>query len=186
MRWYALLLFVIGCSEESLTRPGCVPRAHFENQTHYNIEARVLQNGLAVDATDASIPAIEEIVFQVEQCLAPYVRTGIPEGSAGWCPSAYLGLERRCLTIAVRPSILSCDGHSQLLPDLADPRSCLAKGVTPTADCLCHWREGIQDEQTAVCTPDLSVLKDPIVRIATGCAYPWNVPALTECMRATP
>ena len=181
-RWALLLL--AACAPPASRRPGCHAWGTLPEQTSYVVSPTVQPDGLSVEAPDPA--QVGAVVDAVERCLAPYIGARIPDGDAGWCPAFYPGVVRTCLTVAVRPSVPSCDGHTQLLPDLADPRSCLAKGVTPTAACPCRWRSGVQDQQTAITTPNLATLPDALVKIVTGCPYPWAVPALVPCMRSAP
>ena len=70
----------------------------------------------------------------------------------------------------------------QMLPAPAPEAYCEAKGLN--GPCQCHWRAGIQANHYIVVTPNLYLLKDPIIRMTTGAAVAWT-PSLAPCAKPT-
>ena len=73
--------------------------------------------------------------------------------------------------------------RQQLLHDASSDAGDCGKGENGQG--ACYWRAGVQDHVVIVTTPSMYLYKDPLVRIITGCAFPWSSPRLTACMRPT-
>lgn len=126
---------------------------------------RVSPSGVAVDEEGGPVDLLmlDRKVNEVEICLeraidrsAFYVK--VP---AGWG--------------------LSCDGTDEVLPLLAPPAGCRAKGLEPDDACPCRWRALVQCPNVIVTTPNLHLFKDALVRWTVGCTNPWIDPALATC-----
>lgn len=152
----------------------------------------VSAKGVKIDPSSNRVnPAtVDRLVDAVETCLTknfgnpPVIPPDVQQASQ--CPSATftLPINRACLTIKIPDDwSLNCDGTQQVLSWVtADGGAgCRAKGLSPTAECPCRWRAGVQDSHTLVATPSLYLAPDWVIRIFTGCQNPWASPELAEC-----
>lgn len=103
---------------------------------------------------------------------------------AAWCVREHfrLPISPRCLTVTVPEDwFVSEVSGEQVLPSPAAEELCAAKGLNGTG---CWWRAGVQYHDnglpTLVTTPNLKLLRDPLIRIVTGCNNPW-VGKLGQC-----
>jgi len=164
----------------------------YQDQTEYSVEPTLeTPTGIPVDPSGQRVEpeVVDGIVDDVERCLResfgepPSLPPDVVRD--GQCISTTFTLpypRAECLTIKIPNDwVPSCDGSQQLLPWSAPDAGCLQKGLTPTKECPCRWRAGIQDRRTAVTTPNLYNLRDPLIRIMTGCNSPWTSPALAKC-----
>jgi len=193
-KWIALCAVagVMGCVapvEE------CPVRWRYADQFGYAVQPTLeTPSGISVDPSGQAVDlaVVEGIVDDVESCLQKEFGDPprIPDDvrAAANCYSSTFPApypRAQCLTIKIPNDwVLSCDKSQQVLPWEAPEAGCLAKGLTPTKVCPCRWRAGIQDNDTAVTTPNLYNLRDPLIRIITGCNSPWSHPRLAKC--ATP
>ncbi len=146
--------------------------------------------GVSVDSSGLAID-LEEIdrrIDNAEECLTlafgipPVIPADVRAASACDADTFPLPLLRQDLRVKVASDwIPSCDGTEELLPAPSPDSGCEAKGLVPTDLCPCHWRAGIQNNAFIVITPDLYLLKDPAVRMATGCNDVWSAP-LAACV----
>jgi hypothetical protein len=143
---------------------------------------------------------IDRLTAEVETCLLKAFpdttilstvgqRDAETEGPAcGLSHKFTLPITRSCLTVKV-----AADWHmsesvwngskQQLLHDISsDAGDCGKSELGPGA---CYWRAGVQSHVVIVTTPSFYVFKDPLVRIVTGCAYPWSSARLSTCMTPT-
>lgn len=164
------------------------PYWFFEDQTYYDVSpSKVSQLGIPIDDSGwgTNPNDVDEIVVRVLDCLAGKIPGGhIPSRmmQSSQCIVNHVDIYKNvaCLTVKIAPTyIMSCDGEWQLLPDPAPERLCYDKGLLPDTNCPCRWRVGLQDQTTAVVTPDLRMLPDGMVRALTGCSNPWT--DLAEC-----
>lgn len=182
-----LFLFSFGCNND------CPDTYHFKDQTSYEVNPEfTTKNGIAVDPTGQNISPdlIDGLTDEVENCLIeafgfpPVIPEEVMRDSMCVGETFDLPIHRECLTVKIPDDwLLSCDGSQQLLPNIAPRELCEAKGLTPTPECPCRWRAGIQDNQTIVVTPSLYLYKDPLIRIVTGCNNPWGHPILSHCAK---
>ena len=131
--------------------------------------------GIRVDRSGQTAPTLEqidELTDAVEACLrAAPITCGRPDPV----------INRGCFSVKVPNDwAMSCAGDWQVLRDRAPEIGCLAKGETPSPECPCRWRAGIQ-ETAFVVTPSLLLYPDVLIRAATGCPNPWAVPELAKC-----
>lgn len=96
-----------------------------------------------------------------------------------------LPIARGCLNVKVAPdAMISADGTQEVLPATGPAAICISKGLCPAGatdlECPCHVRAGIQDNAVIVVTPSAYLLKDPLIRMVTGCNNPW-IGALAKC-----
>jgi hypothetical protein len=189
----ALLICFTACSAEADT---CPVTWNYADQFRYDVEPTLsTPSGIAVDPSGQRVEPeeIDRLFKEVETCLEE--QFGSPPALPpdvirdGECFSDTFPLpypRERCLTIKIPNDwVPNCDGTQQVLPWKAPDEGCLAKGLTPTEKCPCRWRSGIQDLRTAVTTPNLLNLKDPLIRIITGCNRPWSSPALAKCAHSS-
>jgi hypothetical protein len=156
---------------------------------YYTNFTELTEKGVRVDREGVvgapTLNQIDQAIDEVEACLTRnfpggYMGEEIRLRTTGAYDSFTLPLKRKCLRVKVAADTVEVDG-CELLPWPAPTALCEAKGLTPTEDRPCRWRAGIQDRQTAVTTPNLYLLKDPIVRIVTGSSAIWSEPLLAEC-----
>lgn len=188
------IILVCGCAMEVADE--CPLPWRYRDQFGYQVHPTLeTPSGIHVDPSGRKVDpvTIDRLVDEVEQCLKdtfgdPPV---IPEDVMrdGMCAKNTFPLpypREQCLTIKIPNDwVPNCDGSEQVLPWAAPDVGCLQKGLTPTKKCPCRWRAGIQDQYTAVSTPNLFNLKDPLVRILTGCNSPWTSPVLAKCAHST-
>lgn len=143
---------------------------------------RVDTSGEAVDLAD-----LDRRVDFVESCLAgkfgspPALPPSVVSGSQCDSTTFPLPLLRRDLQVKVAANwVWSCDHTQELIPVPSPDSGCVAKGLTPTPECPCYWRVGIQGNQVIVVTPDLHMLQDSVTRMATGCNDVW-MEGLSAC-----
>lgn len=133
---------------------------------------------------------IDRLTDEVEACLQKnYGTAPLPQAtaSAAYCVAQTkpVVIDRSSFVVKVVNDWLpSCDKSQQLLPNLVNPTSCLAKGLTPIADCPCRWRAGIKCSNILIVTPSFYLYKDVLIRFSATCMDPWNDPVLSVC--ATP
>ena len=188
----SLLLYSCATCEDGCDKY-CVnywPQTDYE--TTFN---EITEKGVRVDRIGVEDPpALEEIdriVDEVEESLIKNFPSGYMDDEQhrnSYCMARQpfpLPVDRKCIRIKIASdTLLSYDGTEQVLPWEAHPSLCEAKGLVVSAEYPCYWRAGIQDRQTAVATQSLHMLRDPLVRIITGCSAVWFNPLLAEC--ATP
>jgi hypothetical protein len=179
--------------------PGVSPYSqhHYQNQFpdqyHYVFRAdQVTPSGIAVDTSGVAVDlaALDRQTDEVEACLAeafgPVPRLPPALVADAHCDGAAfpLPLLRGDLAVKVAANwVPSCVSPTQqLLPVPGQDWICEAKGQTPTPECPCRLRAGIQDNEIIVVTPDQYLYKDPLIRLVTGCNNPW-VGALAVCAR---
>ncbi len=151
----------------------------------------VTLEGIKIDPSSNTVSgeAVDCMVDKIEQCLLrkfgnpPRIPPEVMKDA--YCVDATFAfpIPRACVTVKVVDDWrLNCDGTQQLLKwRPPDDSGCLAKGLTPTPDCPCSWRGGVQDEHTVVVTPSFYLFPDWFIRVYTGCLDPWGSPALAEC-----
>lgn len=171
-------------------------------QTTYSVAATlVTPKGVHYDPSGLAInPAlVDRLVDEVETCLAKAYPDGWVNTLAGQaqhddgaaCGGSHhftLPIARGCLTVKVAADWhLSEDvfagSKQQLLHDIASEAGDCGKGEGGPG--ACFWRAGVQDKVTIVTTPSFYVFKDPVVRVVTGCAFPWSSAKLSACMVPT-
>jgi hypothetical protein len=176
-------LFLVACGD-SLPCGGI----HSEDQgLHYTVNPTLVSpEGIHIDAPAGfNIASIDRAVDEVDACLAARPPMTEAERGLAWCPVTpqVVPIPRGCLTVKVAPWIPSCDGTMQLLDEPAPVEACVGKVFPP--QCVlrtCHYRAGLQGE-VVITTPNLALIKDPLVRLATGCYFPWNSATLGHCMQ---
>ena len=151
----------------------------------------ILPNGIRVDTTgqeidlkklatltDRIISCVQDFFFKQNFQITPDQKRGM-QCAYNDVPLVPIP---ECLVIKI-PSdfLIGADGRTQLLPTLAPPELCQAKGLFPTEDFPCRWRAGIQDRLTIVTTPDLADFSEHLIRILTGCNNIWTSQELSVC-----
>ncbi len=172
----------------------CKPVYWYWSQFAYDVSpSMTTPKGIKVDPSGQHInPArIDRLTDETERCLIEtfgnppklppdVVRDGKCQGDTFALPP-----RRQCITVKVPNDWhLNCDKTEQVLPQDAPVGGCEEKGEHPSEVCHCHYRAGLQNDQTIVTTPNMLVYKDPLIRIITGCGDPWHSPPLAKC--ATP
>lgn len=188
LKWVIILATCIACEE-------CPVLYWYEDQTGYNVNAEELtKSGISVDRSgvDVSLAEIDRLVDEVEECLAKKWPGGKMSDEERWGARCHnrgfnLPISRECLTVKIAPDCtLNHDGTQELMPWLA-PGSCEGKYDTdeegPSEEWPCKWRAGIQDNHTIATGTSLYLLKDVLIRIATGCVGVREYPPLAECAR---
>jgi hypothetical protein len=148
--------------------------------------------GVMVDPAGLKISAalVDRLVDEVESCLKDNFPNGelpqdVTDKIGSKSASFNLPIDRSEFKVRVAADwLLSCDGKQQVLPILADPKGCVAKGFTPTAECPCRWRAGINCPNTIVTTPNFFLFKDALLRFILDSSNPWGHPTIARC--ATP
>jgi len=155
---------------------------NFANQFNYKINAKqITPEGIQVDTSGQHIDLnkIDKIFDDTERCLKeqfgkpPVISSELAQSAQCLNKTFDLPIHRRCITIKI-PSdwVMGCNGQ-ELLPALAPENLCEAKGLKSDTNCPCRWRAGIEHNFTIVVTPDLYLLKDPLIRMVTSCNNPW-------------
>lgn len=191
MKWsieFLATFLSVGLSACSDSKP-CI-NYNYQSQFNYQINATLITpKGIQVDPTGQtiSLKLIDQKFDEVEKCLTDTFGNPahIPSDLAlkAQCENSTfdLPIHRSCITVKIPNDWLwNCDGTEQLLPALAPQSLCNAKGLSKDPNCPCRWRAGIQDDFVIVATPDLYLIKDPLIRIATGCNNPW-IDELAKC-----
>lgn len=132
--------------------------------------------GYAVDfiALDARIAKIEACIRQV---AAESLALPAEEKKSWQClreADPNQELMRDCLVIKVVAPTLSKCSDWQFIGVAAPDELCLAKGVTPTAECPCMWRTAIQDDNVVITPPAMYLWE--VGRIMTSCNNIWYSP----------
>lgn len=148
-------------------------------------------SGIGVDASRAKIVDLAKLdarVDAIEACLRPLLRqyahiTDEQRIAWGCWPENYADepIKRGCFTVTLVDPVQGCLGFD-LLPDRAPDASCTSKGLTPTDECPCRFREVIQGSASIITTSTRMPLWD-LVSIVTGCAGSgvWTSP-FAACM----
>lgn len=133
---------------------------------HYDVRPTdITAKGIMFDPSGMPIaPAlIDRLTDEVEACLS-------------------ISIIRTSFVVKVANDwIINCDGTQQLLPVLAGSAGCIAKGLTPSEQCPCRWRAGIECPNAIVTTPSFYLYKDALTRFVTGNMDPWASPELAVC-----
>lgn len=181
------LVFLIGCLDS-----GICYQNYYQSQFNYKIKAdQVTESGIKIDidVEDFDSDRIDQLVNETEACLQTTFPDGILSDDVvhdAQCQNRSFNpvISRECFKVKVPDDwVFSCDGSTQLLPQVAPQRLCGDKGLEADPNCPCRWRAGIQDNTVIVTTPNLKLFKDPLVRIVTGCNNPWYSKPLADCMR---
>lgn len=177
-------------------RNRCKAKYTFADDTDYvvNNDTFTSQN-IEVDRSGMNInlAMVDRLTNEVEKCLTetfgnPAV---LPEevSKTAWCrgnTTFDLPLHRECLTVKVANdwflSQYEYGGSKHQQLPYTNGAECTYKGL-PSGPC--YFRVGIQDDNTIVVPPSFYLYKDALVRIATGCSYPWFHPSLAKCMEPT-
>ena len=171
-------------------------------QTNYAVSATMLTpKGIHYDPSGLPINGalIDRLTDEVETCLMAAYPTGLIDSTTGHpdavdgpaCGPSHsftLPISRGCLTVKIAAdwhlsTEVFAGSKQQLLHDIANDAGDCGKGETGSG--ACFWRAGVQDHVVIVTTPSMWVFKDPLVRIITGCSFPWSSPKLTACMTPT-
>lgn len=187
-----------GCGSErgpcDTAAPSQIPSDYF----HVGATSTTLE-GVRVDVSghDDLMPELGEqidlTIRDVYQCLED---GGLLDGpvpvedlQGAWCYDESFEFRQRtscvdCLAVKVpKKWETSCiDAGIQLLPIDAPDWYCLQKGLTPTNECPCRWRAGIQDGNVLITTPDLGMFRHELMRYITGCQLPSASPVLSRCL----
>lgn len=163
MRWIVIIaLLLAGC-------PYGYGGRLFASVTAYKIREstswpRTAKGVRVANSTPAQRAEVDKRIDELEACLGKPIKRD-------WL-SIY---------IATDSTVSPCTGQ-QLLPYPAPDRLCIAKGVTPTAECPCRWRSAIQDGYYVIVTPDLRMLKQEVARLVLSINNPWRVPPVARCL----
>jgi len=148
--------------------------------------------GIKVDLSgqNVSLELIDRVVDSVEQCMNDIFPDKLPPSITGsgscndWSQESIGNykhyIDRGCITIKIPNTwLLSNDGTQMVLDRDADEYLCAQKPNYIKGQ-GCHWRAGLQENNTIVALPDLYMLPDPIVRYMTSCYNAW-VGDLAKC-----
>jgi hypothetical protein len=147
--------------------------------------------GIEVDPTTTRVNPlrIDRLVDEVEACLAPFGGTLAPEVvQAAACSSPAFGpVPRSSMTVVViddwfLSSVEFAGSKHQMIPGWVVADGCTEKGMVPGP---CYRRVGIIENTTIVTPPALYLFKEAVLKITTGCHFPWSSPALAACMTPT-
>ena len=170
----------------SCSRPECGEYFHFySSMANYSVDPERTNDGIEYDGP-AHPSLIDQAFKEVEECLSDTLPLGeIPEDlrRVADCTVSvfHLPIRRECISVKIPDDwFWNQDKTEQLLPIPAPEELCQAKNLSGEG---CYWRAGIQDNTIILTTPNLKLLKDPLIRIITGCNNPWADPRLSECVR---
>jgi|WetSurMetagenome_2_1015567.scaffolds.fasta_scaffold10023_10 hypothetical protein len=83
----------------------------------------------------------------------------------------------------------NCDHSGELLNTLAPSSGGCGKGLTPTKECPCRWRDGVRGPNILITPPSLYLLPRAIAVWAKGSDYfirqnynPWDDPEVAPCL----
>lgn len=165
---------------------------YLPEQTDYSVDATELTpKNIAIDPSGQNISGslVDRLTDETEACLIknfgnpPILSEETQTDAICYGSSFILPIRRECLTVKVSNDwFLSTDGTQQLLPYIGGYGDC-GKGLP--GDGPCYWRAGVQNNLTIATTPSFYLYKDPLVKITTGCTYPWFDAKLAECMEPT-
>jgi hypothetical protein len=185
-----LIIFLLGCPPP-VPKCGPLPVQQFPSSMYdsrmsvqpYSVNpTQTTPKGIKIDAGGPlNLARVDRLFDEVEACLAQ-ITLDADTMRLGQCSQATfpLPINRACLTVKIeRGYLLSRDGSNQVLPIYAGT-GCASKGEGPH----CFWRAIVQDGLVLVTPPSMYLLKDVIIRVATGCLNPWAPPKLATC--ATP
>ena len=177
----------------SITLTGCYQTdcweyksRRFLSQCGYAVNTTdITPEGISVDTTNqqTSLDLIDSLFLETEECLMKNFNGIIPEEVriAADCPllNFPLPIIRSCISVKIPDDWMWNTDNTQQLLNLSAPEElCKVKGLSGEG---CKWRAAIQNDTTIVITPDFYLLKDPLIRIVTGCNNPWAHPLLAEC-----
>jgi len=174
--------------------PSQIPREHYKVARSHTTGLGVAVDLSGHDELWPEIGAqIDSEIVELYQCLREQGlmgrRIAPSEVPGAWCYNDPIVIRdemscRGCLEIKVpRKWESSCiDASIQLLPVSAPDWHCIAKGLTPTPECPCRWRAGIQDGNILVTTPDLGMFRHELLRYISGCHLPSANALLSKCL----
>ncbi len=183
-----LLLLLQSCNKCPIIFP-------YADQTSYEInkELQTTPNGIKVDASGIPIDLkiIDKIFDETEKCL----RENFPKQKfddeyrfkVGCALRGFeLPIKRDCIKVKIADDCtLNHDGTQELLNSFAPETACDGKYIDagPSEEWPCKWRAGIQDYNVIVTCPSLYLIKDPLVRLVTGCVRIWDDPKMANCAK---
>jgi len=187
----AFVLFLSSCCSSNCPKPG------FQNVTNYKVYSdfvtpkgtKIDTGGLFSDKAqlqslsvkwDSRIDAISDCVQEVAKQNT--VITAQQQNEWG-CLSNWMDttpIKRCCFFIkVVQPVASQCQSTWQLLPDRAPDQFCQDKGLEPTPECPCRWRNASQDSLVIVTPPVMYLWA--LVELKTRCNNLWKSP-FAKCM----
>ena len=192
------MVLIMGCGSPNPPHhrvDRCKANYSQQDQTNYDVFlTETTETNIIVDTSGLSVDlkTIDRLVNEADECLLatfgnPVI---IPDDVIrdGKCISNTfeLPIKRDCLVVKIASdwhlSQYEYGGSKHQLLPYTNGGNCTYKGLP---DGVCYWRAGIQDNLTIVVPPSMYLLKDPLVKITTGCKDPWYAPKLAKCMTPT-
>ncbi len=158
----------------------------------------ITPDGIQVDSGGFPIDVneLDRRVNQIEECVLKVMKEEFPDDltmkqQMKWgCYTDNFNnrgpLKRDCLIIKIVPPQYSKCSDWLFLDAIAPDSFCIAKGLTPTPECPCRWRNSIIDENILLTTveirPDIPLSSPPapylwdIATMMTGCTQMWKMP----------
>lgn len=151
---------------------------------NYLVNPERTNDGIGYDGPAHLAPLVDQAFREVEDCLSDAFPLGETTAhQAADCTATVLDLpiKRQCISVKIPDDwFWNSDQTEQLLSIPAPEELCQAKNLPGKG---CYWRAGIQNSTTILTTPNLKLLKDPLIRIVTSCNNPWADPRLAICAR---
>jgi hypothetical protein len=158
------------------------PTNYYQNLTSYTVNpTQVTKSGISVDSSyPVDLDTLDTRILQITACIeaisASLVQITEEQRLAWDCLSRELSkgpFKLSCLTIKVVDPYPSCS-EWQLLPVPAPDQLCIDKGLTPTPECPCMWRNLVQDDWVIITPPALYIWETG--KVITGCNNLWSSP----------
>lgn len=176
-----LLLFIIvvavfGCGTPELC-PGV--RAPANIYSDYEVQPNTTIHGIAADVPNEHDTArLERQVASVTDCVRKVAWTDdIRQRCWGEFDYPQCRDLAGCAELKIVQNPRIALNGAQTLFDRAPDFDCSAKGLTK-----CYWRAGVQNGYQVVTTPNAEMIGRPLVRLMTGCRYPYQVKQLASCV----
>jgi len=172
------LIFVfclLGCGPPP--NQDCPPN-FFQNLTSYTVNPTyVTKSGISVDSSyPIDLDDLDRRLGLIRACIRAKMAQ---ELDPSWQCLGYRAIPPlSCLTIKVVEPYPSCS-EWQLLPVPAPDQLCIDKGLTPTPECKCMWRNLVQDDWVIITPPALYLWE--AASSLTGCRNIWKS-NFVECL----
>lgn len=168
-----------GCGMPELC-PGVRVPANIYSE--YELEPNTIISGIVADVPDwYGTERLERQVTAVTECMHDITMTDNMRREC-WGEFNYPQCRdlAECAEIKIVADVrLSITGDGQqTLHDEAPEYDCRAKGFSGR----CYWRAGIQHGYQIITTPQADLIGEPMVKLMTGCRFPYEVPELASCV----
>lgn len=181
---FFLLFLVIGCVDDNclyLENKGSNYAVNQDKHTGLGIR---LDDDVGLDTEQLQI--LDNRVITLEECLKGVQSAQSPISLFGCYPDTGVGLANWRNSVVIKITDEYHIGHmgTELLYLRAQDSVCAQKQEWDGESC--YYRVSVQNCTEVIVPPSMELLEDGLIRVITGCAYPWRSAVLRKCMGVKP